>query len=50
MSKIDKQQINRWLGMNTWAFAAVMGLLMAFTIANMARGLVEREAETTISR
>ena len=50
MSNIDKQQINRWLGMNTWAFAAVVGLLMAFSIANMARGLAEQEAETMISR
>jgi hypothetical protein len=50
MSNIDKQQINRWLGINAWTFAAVVGLLMAFSIANMARGLAEREAETTISR
>ena len=48
MSNIDKQQINRWPGMNAWAFAVVVGLLMAFSIANMARGLAEREA--TISR
>jgi hypothetical protein len=50
MSNIDKQQIDRRLGMNAWTFAAVVGLLMALSIANMARGLAEREAETTISR
>jgi hypothetical protein len=50
MSNIDKQQIDRRFGMNAWAFAAVVGLLMALSITNMARGLAEREAETTISR
>ena len=30
MSNIDKQQINRWPGMNAWAFAVVVGLLMRF--------------------
>jgi hypothetical protein len=50
MSNIDKQQIDRRFGMNAWAFAAVVGLLMALSITNMARGLAEREAERTISR
>ena len=50
MSNIDKQHISRLLGMNAWVFAALVGLLMAFSIANMARGPAEREAEMTISR
>jgi hypothetical protein len=47
MSNTERQHINRWLGINVLAYAAVVGLLMAFSIVNMVR-LAEREAVTTI--
>jgi hypothetical protein len=45
MSNTERQHINRWLGINVLAYAAVVGLL--FSIVNMVR-LAEREAVTTI--
>jgi hypothetical protein len=48
MSNTERQHLNRWLGINVLAYAGVVGLLMAFSIANMMRGLAKREAATTI--